>query len=141
MPELNVAFWNVQNLFEPGVVQRGPQSTAELDEKLDVLGDVINAFFDGTGPDVLGLAEVNTKRIFLDLVRRLHGAYLHVWEDPGTSDQTGLGLIVRESRFVDLTVLNTQRPSVASRPPQHDCALRIARQSRAISRRRKSLEE
>jgi hypothetical protein len=116
MPDLNVAFWNVQNLFEPGVVARGPQSQTELDEKLVVLGDVINAFFGGNGPDVLGLAEVNTKQIFLDLVGRLNGPYFHVWEDAGTSDQTGLGLIARESRFVDLTLLDTQRPSVASRP-------------------------
>ena len=71
MASLNVAFWNVQNLFEPGIVSRGPQTPAELDEKLAVLGDVINAFFGGDGPDVLGLAEVNTKRIFLELVRRL----------------------------------------------------------------------
>ena len=116
MADLNVAFWNVQNLFEPGVVPRGPQSSTELDEKLDVLGDVINAFSDGNGPDLLGLAEVNTKRIFFDLIRRLNGSYFHVWEDAGMSDQTGLGLIARESRFVDLTLLDTQRPSVASRP-------------------------
>jgi hypothetical protein len=43
MANLNVAFWNVQNLFEPSVVARGPQSQTELDEKLDVLADVINA--------------------------------------------------------------------------------------------------
>lgn len=116
MPDLNVAFWNVQNLFEPGVVARGPQSQTELDEKLDVLGGVINAFFGGDGPDVLGLAEVNTERILLDLVGRLNDPYFHVWEDAGTSDQTGLGLIARESRFLDLTLLDTQRPSVAARP-------------------------
>ena len=115
MANLKVAFWNVQNLFEPGIGSRRPQSQAELDQKLDVLGGVIKAFFD-RWPDVLGLAEINTKRIFLDLVRRLSGSYFHVWEDPGTSDQTGLGLIARESRFVDLTLLKTQRPSVAARP-------------------------
>jgi endonuclease/exonuclease/phosphatase family metal-dependent hydrolase len=116
MASLNVAFWNVQNLFEPGVVARGPQSPGELDEKLDVLSGVINAFFGGEGPDVLGLAEVSTKRIFLDLVRRLNHRFLHVWEDAGISDQTGLALLARESRFVDVTVLDTQRPSVAARP-------------------------
>lgn len=116
MADLNVAFWNVQNLFEPGIVARGPRSQIELDEKLDVLGDVINAFFDGAGPDVLGLAEINTERILLDLVRRLNGPYIRIWADAGTNDQTGLGLIARESRFLDLTLIDTQRPSVASRP-------------------------
>src|SRR5438309_11725984 len=110
MAHLNVAFWNVQNLFEPAVIARGPQSPTELDEKLDVLAGVIDAFFGGDGPDLLGLAEINTERIFLELVRRLKHPYLHVWEDPGTRDQTGLGLMARESRFVDVMVLKTQRP-------------------------------
>ncbi len=116
MANLNVAFWNVQNLFAPGIIARGPQSQTELDEKLDVLSDVIDAFFGGNGPDVLGLAEVNSEQILLDLVGRLNSSYVHVWEDPGTNDQTGLGLIVRESRFANLNLLATQRPSVACDP-------------------------
>jgi len=116
MADLNVGFWNVENLFEPAVVSRGPQSQTELDEKLDVLADVINQFFDGSGPDILGFAEVNTETLLLDLTGRLNDAYFHVWEDAGMNNQTGLGLIARESRFVDLSVLDTQRPSVASRP-------------------------
>ena len=42
MPPLQVALWNVQNLFEPVVVERGPQSQAELDEKTVVLAGVIS---------------------------------------------------------------------------------------------------
>lgn len=116
MAELNVAFWNVQNLFEPGVVDRGPQSAEELDEKLSTLADVIEEFFDGEGPDLLGLAEVHTEEVMLDLVGRLSDSYLHVWEAAGMSDQTGLGLIAREARFADLSILDVQRPTVASRP-------------------------
>lgn len=77
MADLNVAFWNVQNLFEPGVATRGPQTQTELDEELDVLGDVVNSFFGGGGPDLLGLAEVNTEQILLDLVSRLNHPYFH----------------------------------------------------------------
>jgi endonuclease/exonuclease/phosphatase family metal-dependent hydrolase len=116
MANLNVAFWNVQNLFEPGVVTRGPQSQAELDQKLDVLASVINAFFGGAGPDVLGLAEINTRRIFLDLVGRIKGRYYHVWEAAAMANQTGLGLIARDSRFTNVTVLDTYRSSVVARP-------------------------
>ncbi len=78
MTTLNVAFWNVQNLFEPGVVARGPQSRVELDEKLDVLGGVINEFFAGDGPDLLGLAEVQQERLLRELVSRLNHSYIHV---------------------------------------------------------------
>lgn len=58
MPDLRVAFWNVQNLFEPGLQNRRPRHQQELDAKLDVLAMVLNGLFDDAGPDLLGLAEV-----------------------------------------------------------------------------------
>jgi endonuclease/exonuclease/phosphatase family metal-dependent hydrolase len=112
---LKVAFWNVQNLFEPGIVSRGPQSRAELDAKLDVLADEIDSFFGGDGPDVLGLAEVHTETVLLDLLGRLRHLDHYVWED-GTHDQTGLALLVRSDRFANLRIAEVYRKTFASRP-------------------------
>ena len=116
MSNLHVAFWNVQNLFEPDTVDRGPQSQQELNSKLEVIANVVNSFFQGSGPDVLGLAEVHTERILLELMDRLDEDYIHCWENPGSPTQTGLGLIARRNRFVDLETLAVQRPSIAARP-------------------------
>jgi len=59
MSPLNVAFWNVQNLFQPPVARRfgrGPQTIRERNAKLDRLASVIDGFFHGQGPDLLALA-------------------------------------------------------------------------------------
>ena len=93
--QINVAFWNVQNLFEVGAVSRGPQTQQELDEKLDVLAAEIDGFFDGDGPDLMGLAEVHTLSVFNNLVDRLSGDYRRIWESAVYDDHTGLGLIAQ----------------------------------------------
>ncbi|MCA9269188.1 MAG: endonuclease/exonuclease/phosphatase family protein, partial [Planctomycetales bacterium] len=116
MAQVRVAFWNVQNLFEPGVVPRGPQSLPEIAEKQRILAEVIDSFFEDAGPDLLGLAEIGTEAILGELLGRLRDDYVHVWERPGTAEQTGLGLAARRSLMVDMEVVSVQRPSVAARP-------------------------
>jgi hypothetical protein len=49
MPDLRVAFWNVQNLFEPGPDPRRPRDEDELNAKLDVLATALRGLFDGEG--------------------------------------------------------------------------------------------
>ena len=114
--EITIAFWNVQNLFQPGTVARGPQSQAELDKKLSVLANEVNDFFSSDGPDLLGLAEVHDRDIFDALADLLGDDYLRIWEGASQSDQTGLGVLARESAFEDFTLLDVFRPTAGSRP-------------------------
>jgi endonuclease/exonuclease/phosphatase family metal-dependent hydrolase len=116
MTDLNVAFWNVQNLFEPGAVDRGPRSDAELSARLDVLTRVIGRLFGGNAPHLLGLAEIHTDRIF-DMVRERLGAHYHaIWEESGSSLETGLGLLARKDMFTEIRAEGVQRPGMFKRP-------------------------
>jgi hypothetical protein len=114
--DLNVAFWNVENLFEPGAVDRGPRSEAELSAKLDVLARVIGRLFSGGAPHLLGLAEVHTERIFRLLRERLGGDHHALWEESGSSSATGLGLLARKDAFAGIEVEAVQRPGMFKRP-------------------------
>lgn len=115
--KLQVAFWNVQNLFEPGVVVRGPQSQTELNAKLGNLSHSIGKFFDNQGPDLLALAEVNSQQVFHDLESRMVGGpYVRVWEGAALREQTGLGVFGKASRFSALRVVAIQRPTALARP-------------------------
>lgn len=114
--EIRVAFWNVQNLFEPAAVPRGPQSKAEIDAKVDALATAIRAFFHGKGPDLLGLAEISTRRLLDELATKLPGRYLKVWEPPAIATQTGLALLARDTVFARLHKVAVQRPVVIARP-------------------------
>jgi endonuclease/exonuclease/phosphatase family metal-dependent hydrolase len=115
--ELRIAFWNVQDLFEPSVVSRGPQSLQELNAKLENLAKAIQQFFACQGPDMLAIAEVHTQRILRDLESRVNlGPVIRVWEPSGFADQTGLAVLARLSRFSSIHVIAVQRPTVLARP-------------------------
>jgi endonuclease/exonuclease/phosphatase family metal-dependent hydrolase len=120
MANINVAFWNVQNLFEPPVartLKRGPRTVRERTAKLDLLASVINRFFNGQGPDLLALAEVGGRPMLDDLIGRLNGTFSwRVWEDSPFAQQTGLGIIGRDSRIASLTLLDQWRPVIGARP-------------------------
>jgi endonuclease/exonuclease/phosphatase family metal-dependent hydrolase len=122
---LRVAFWNVENLFEPGTHHpgpagmpggRGPQTQNELDSKISQLANCINAFFSDSGPDLLGLAEVHTERILQGLKDKLNGEYHMIWEPAGGSGETGLAVLGRWPAVSELTKVDIYRPSVLARP-------------------------
>ncbi|ABM03330.1 Endonuclease/exonuclease/phosphatase [Psychromonas ingrahamii 37] len=83
--EYYFAWWNVENLFEENNSANRPEwlqkklnaelkgwGKAELQIKLQQLATVINAMNDGKGPDLLGVCEVESSRVLLDLVRTLN---------------------------------------------------------------------
>lgn len=116
MNRLNVAFWNVYNLFPVGVVERAPRSQSELDAKLNRLADVINSFF-GTGADILGLAEIATEELLVELESRLRDTYHYRWVGQQNNQLTGLAFLFKEaavSRIVhtDLQMEGLARPRV-----------------------------
>ncbi len=134
MPGFNVAFWNVQNLFEPAValrLQRGPRTVAERDAKLAQLAAIIGQFFNGQGPDLLALAEVATRKLFDDLVDQIPGVRspaLRLWEPCRAAKHTGLGLVGRDSVVASLGRVDAWRPTLAARPRalSADCTLAAA---------------
>jgi len=72
MPEIKVAFWNVQNLFDTTVspiaadLEFTPEQgwTPEVfDIKVANLASIIRQMHNGAGPDLLGLCEVENKEV------------------------------------------------------------------------------
>jgi hypothetical protein len=79
MSEINVAFWNLQNLFDTtaseiatdlGYTPEKGWTQAVFEQKLANLADVINLMFDEEKPDLLGLCEIEN----LGLVEQLRDA-------------------------------------------------------------------
>lgn len=81
MPNINVAWWNLENLFDrAGHPARDPDladeiaselvgwTTAIRNRKLNQLASVIELMFDGTGPDLLGVCEVENDTVLQLLV-------------------------------------------------------------------------
>lgn len=71
-PRLNVAFWNVQNLFDPDISQLATEfdytavsgwDRRATQSRIARLSQVICGMFDGQGPDLLGLAEIENQRL------------------------------------------------------------------------------
>ena len=92
MPKLNVAFWNVENLFDHENAPRDPVLKKKLaselvgwtaairDKKISQLAKVIELMFGGSGPALLGLCEIENE----DIVQRLANAI----NIPGRNYQT-----------------------------------------------------
>jgi hypothetical protein len=115
MPSLHVAFWNVQNLLEPKPGSKGPADDQQLDAKLSTLAGVIDSLFEGEGPDLLGLAEIETEGILENLERRLRSRYLPLFER-GPENWTGLSVLARVDRFADIDRIKAYRPWERSMP-------------------------
>jgi predicted extracellular nuclease len=116
MADLRVAFWNVQNLFEPGIRKDGPRNESELNAKLDVIARVLDGLFAGTGPDLIGLAEIHTERLLKLVEQRLGGRYLTLFEPCYAPGWTGLSVLARTDRFSRLVPVDAHRPWDTSMP-------------------------
>jgi hypothetical protein len=115
MSHLHVAFWNVQNLFEPKPGSKGPMDDQQLEARLDTLAGVIDSLFEGKGPDLLGLAEIETESILANLEQRLRSRYLRLFE-PGPGGWTGLSVLARFDLFVEIDRIDAYRPWSGSMP-------------------------
>ncbi|WP_437617457.1 endonuclease/exonuclease/phosphatase family protein [Sorangium sp. So ce1151] len=116
MVDLRVAFWNVQNLFEPGTSKYAPKDEQELVAKLDVIARILDGLFAGAGPDLVGLAEIHTERILDLLMQRLRQRHLKLFEPCGHDRWTGLAVLARADRFTRLVCERAYRPWVTSMP-------------------------
>jgi endonuclease/exonuclease/phosphatase family metal-dependent hydrolase len=80
MTAIRTAFWNLQNLFDTTAspiaadLEFTPDTgwTAEVQQaKVRNLGRVINGMFDGQGPDLLGICEIENVEVSLQLLAEL----------------------------------------------------------------------
>jgi endonuclease/exonuclease/phosphatase family metal-dependent hydrolase len=90
MATINIASWNLQNLFDLDVsdIAADLEFTPEegwdaeaLDNKLTNLAEIIKLMHGGQGPDLLGICEVENKALLVELVARTglpHLAVAHV---------------------------------------------------------------
>ena len=138
---LRVAFWNVENLFEPGThpagpsgkpAARGPQTLDELDAKLARLAECIGAFFGGQGPDLLGLSEIHTERIVRSLAEALPEQYRFVFEPALTPGETGLAVLARMSAISEMTKLEVFSPTAMARPRSMIVRCKLARAAEPV---------
>lgn len=83
MSELNVAFWNLQNLFDTTAspiaadLEFTPSegwTEAVLEQKFDRLVEIISSMFDGQGPDLLGVCEIENEALLQALADRVNVA-------------------------------------------------------------------
>ena len=113
---LNVAFWNVCNLFEPGIVERGPKTEQELEAKIATTARVINRFFAGTGPHLLGLPEIQSEQLLARVRQQLQGDYVYLWAPSHMPTNSGLGLLARTDEISAIEVLDVCSPVELARP-------------------------
>ncbi len=80
MADIKVAFWNLQNLFDTQVskIAADLEFTPEagwddeaVEKKIEALVDVIALMFDGQGPDLLGICEIENEMLTQRLVNRM----------------------------------------------------------------------
>lgn len=116
---LRVAWWNLENLFDHENAVRDPQlksslrgelrgwSAAVRDRKIDQLARIVAQLFEGQGPDLLGVCEVENEEVMvrlaqaIDLPGRQYAVVAH--ESP---DARGIDV----SFLVDSAVLEASDP-------------------------------
>ncbi len=106
MGEIRLAWYNLENLFEPG---QHPElkdgwSRNRYDKKIRNVASVIGALFSGMGPDLIGICEVQSDGVLDDVRAALpnSGTYAMVHHDSP------------DVRMIDVGFL--YRPAVVSKP-------------------------
>ena len=130
MSLLNVAFWNLQNLFDTqlsAIAADFDYTPAEgwtdqnKNQKLDNLSAVINSMFGGAGPDLLGICEIENKDIGLELLGRLNNNRLRL-AHVDSPDIRGIdcSLIYSLDKFRSVTQSDITEHLVHNRYPTRD---------------------
>jgi hypothetical protein len=80
MTDINIAFWNLQNLFDTSAsaiaadLEFTPAegwTEERLEQKLDNLTEIIAGMYGGRGPDLLGLCEIESEALLARLTARI----------------------------------------------------------------------
>lgn len=126
---LNVAFWNLQNLFDIRASQLATDleftpvhgwDRRAFETKVRNLAEIIRLMFDGQGPDLLGLCEIENERVarsLIDAIGRDDYALAHV-EHP---DIRGIDTsLIYSTRYFDIDEEKTTGHLVHLRYPTRD---------------------
>ncbi|MCA9063229.1 MAG: hypothetical protein KDA96_09220 [Planctomycetaceae bacterium] len=127
--QLRIAFWNLQNLFD---IETSPIA-AELDytavngwdrrafdHKVSALVPVIQGLFDGQGPDLLGLCEVENERVIRRLLQDI-GRDDYQWLQVEHPDITGLDTaLIYSDRIFEADVIRSRYHLIDQRFPTGD---------------------
>ena len=132
MPDMNVAWWNLENLFDHENAQRPPELAQRLrgelegwtiqirNRKLDQLASVIRMMFGGDGPDLLGVCELENENVLELLVNRINisgRSYRVVSHDSPDARGIDVSFIVDDNVF---SVDNTDHQVVVKRSATRD---------------------
>lgn len=122
MSAINVAWWNLENLFDEVGASRPPELAATLknelkgwtaavrDKKLDQLALIINKMFNDAGPDLLGVAEVENENVLKLLANRM--------AKPGRKYRV-LGHPSPDARGIDVSFIVDENKLTPSNPGHH----------------------
>ncbi|MEO2036842.1 MAG: hypothetical protein ABGZ35_32605 [Planctomycetaceae bacterium] len=112
---IRVAFWNLQNLFDiepsPIASELGFSTISgwdrrALEARVTNLASAIRGMFDGDGPDLIGLAEVENERVAQHLMKAVgRDDYVLVTAKDPQLAATGTALIYSERVFANEPVL------------------------------------
>ena len=88
--------------------------------------------FCNTGPDVLGLAEVQNDSVLLEITKRLPWKYKIFFSNSLDPKLTGLGMIVRDGVFKTTEQVDVQKPLIMARPRCFVAECKFSRKSDKI---------
>jgi exonuclease III len=116
MARLNIAFWNQNNLMEPGH-GRGPRTTEDLQSHIARVVAHARCMVEDAMPHILALSEVGSVAIAHQLAQGL-GVNNEYWlyAEPGSVNQTGIQLLVNPEVVRSLELIREYRPSLRARP-------------------------
>lgn len=110
MADLNISFWNLQNLFDTTAsdIAADLEFTPDegwtediLEKKFERLTEIIAGMFAGQGPDLLGVCEIETKALLEELTRRVN-------EATGRDDLTFAHIDTPDIRGIDCSLIYSQ---------------------------------
>ncbi|RMH36393.1 MAG: endonuclease/exonuclease/phosphatase [Nitrospirae bacterium] len=129
MPDIRVAWWNLENLFDHERAARDPGlarflkselkgwTAAVRDRKLDQLASIIGLMFDEAGPDLLGVAEAENEAVLELLAARI--------AKPGREYRV-LGHESLDARGIDVSFIYDASVLAASHPAHQVVVKRTA---------------
>jgi len=113
MPTIRFAWWNLENFFDTDddpissdfeFTSANGWTPAVYASKKANLAAALNALHGGSGPELLGVAEIEKDAIFKELIQQMGNQHLKVVEDlAGTSDLRGIDVsLAYDDRKLDL---------------------------------------
>lgn len=132
MGTINIAWWNLENCFDHESATRDPVLKAALrselkgwtaairDRKLQQLGSIIAMMFDGQGPDLLGVCEVESEAVLARLAENIQlpsRDYQVVAHDSPDARGIDISFLVDRKK---LTAANTGHQVVVKRSATRD---------------------